>query len=198
MTNMMLLGVACTVAAYLLGSFSSAIIVTRLMGLPDPRTSGSGNPGATNVLRLGGKKAAALTLFFDTFKGLLAVLIAAYFTQQPSILMLTALGAFLGHLYPLFFHFHGGKGVATGFGVILGLAWPVALCMLGTWLLMAALFRYSSLAALTAAGLAPLYMSLLGQDTHYILGTALISVLLAWRHRANIRNLFQGCERKIG
>lgn len=191
-------GAALVVSAYLFGSFTSAVVVCKLLGLPDPRTQGSGNPGATNVLRHGGKKAALTTLFFDILKGLLPVLIARLFTDNAWILAATAIATFLGHLYPIFFGFRGGKGVATAFGAFLGLAWLVALAMLGTWLVMAALFRYSSLAALTAAGFAPLYMWLLQGSSIYTGAALLISALLIWRHRSNIDNLWHGREDKIG
>jgi acyl phosphate:glycerol-3-phosphate acyltransferase len=184
--------------AYLFGSFTSAVVVCRLMGLPDPRTQGSGNPGATNVLRHGGKKAALLTLFLDLFKGLLPVLIARLFSADPWLLSGVALAAFLGHLFPLFFNFRGGKGVATAFGAFLGLAWPVALALLGTWLAVAAIFRYSSLAALSAAALAPIYMAWFSASWIYSGVTLLITALLFWRHRSNITNLRQGKEHKIG
>ena len=138
------------VAGYLFGSISAAIIVCKFMGLPDPRTEGSRNPGATNVARLGGKKAAALTLLGDMLKGLLPVVAAHALHASPTVLAGTALAAFLGHLYPVFFRFQGGKGVATALGVTFGLYWPVGLLVSGIWLVMAVLFRYSSLAALTA------------------------------------------------
>ena len=192
----MLLDIALVLAAYLLGSLSSAIILCRLLGLPDPRTQGSGNPGATNVLRYGGKKVAALTLLGDSLKGLLPVLLAQALGTSPPWLGVVALAAFLGHLYPLFFRFQGGKGVATAFGALLGLAWPVALAVLATWLAMAALFRYSSLAALTGALLAPLFIY--AWAPAYLLAVACMCALLIWRHRNNIRNLVAGKEGRIG
>ncbi|MCP4701461.1 MAG: glycerol-3-phosphate 1-O-acyltransferase PlsY [Gammaproteobacteria bacterium] len=186
------------VAAYLLGSLASAILVCRSMGLPDPRDQGSRNPGATNVLRYGGKKAAAMTLLFDVLKGFIAVWGAGQVTANESVLSMVALAAFLGHLYPAFFGFHGGKGVAVSLGVLTGLAWPVGLTSLITWLLMAGLFRYSSLSALAAALLAPFY-TLAFTDSLTYTGTALIlSVLLFWCHRTNIRDLLKGLESKIG
>ena len=183
--------------AYLLGSLSAAIITCRLMGLPDPRTQGSRNPGATNVLRLGGKKAAAITLLGDALKGLLPVLIGQLLGLDSLTLALTALAAFLGHLYPLFFGFRGGKGVATAFGALTALAWPVALALLATWLLMAKVFKISSLAALTAAALSPLFMWWLRPEREFIAVAIVISLMLIWRHRANIRNLLSGREDKI-
>ncbi len=184
--------------AYALGSVSAAIIVCRMVGLPDPRTEGSKNPGATNVLRLGGKKAAAATLAGDFLKGLLPVLVARLFTAEPTTLALVAMAAFLGHLYPVFFGFRGGKGVATALGVLLGLAWPVALAALATWLVMAKLFKISSLSALTAAALAPLYALWLSPQPPFIAMLAAMSILLIWRHRSNIRNLIEGKEGNIG
>ncbi len=190
--------IALIAGAYLLGSLSTAIILCRLMGLPDPRTQGSGNPGATNVLRFGGKKLAAWTLLGDMAKGLLPVLIARLLTDAPPVLAAVAFAAFIGHLYPVFFGFRGGKGVATALGVLLGLAWPVALATLATWLAMAALFRYSSLSALTAAALAPLYMALLDGRGPFVMMALALSLLLIWRHRSNMHNLLTGKESKIG
>lgn len=184
-------------SAYLLGSLSTAIITCKLMGLPDPRTQGSRNPGATNVLRMGGKKAAAITLLGDALKGGLPVLVAQGFGMSMLILSLTALAAFLGHLYPIFFRFQGGKGVATAFGVLIAMAWPVGLAVLITWLSMAKLFKISSLSALTAAVLAPLYMAWLRPEPEFITVSVVISTLLVWRHRSNIRNLISGRENKI-
>ncbi|MDT8383732.1 MAG: glycerol-3-phosphate 1-O-acyltransferase PlsY [Gammaproteobacteria bacterium] len=184
-------------AAYLAGSLSAAIISCRLMGLPDPRTQGSRNPGATNVLRVGGKKAAAITLAGDALKGVVPVLVAQLLSAPPLILALVALAAFLGHLYPVFFGFRGGKGVATAGGVLIALAWPVGLAVLASWLVMAKLFNISSLSAIVAATLAPLYMWLLAPQPEFIAVSALISVMLLWRHRSNIRNLLAGTEGTI-
>jgi len=184
--------------AYLLGSLSTAIIVCRLLGLPDPRTKGSQNPGATNVLRFGGKRAAAVTLLGDLLKGLVPVLIARAFTVEPLVLAMVAMAAFLGHLYPLYFGFRGGKGVATAMGVLLGLSWPVALAAALTWLLMARLVRISSLSALTASVLVPLYAWFLDGRVAFVVMMALMSLLLIWRHRENIRRLLAGEEGRIG
>ena len=137
--------------AYLLGSLSGAIIICKVLGLPDPRTQGSGNPGATNILRQNGKKQAIITLLVDVFKGVIAVLVAKLIISDEAILASVGVAVFLGHLYPIFFHFRGGKGVATAFGVLMMLAWPVSLAALATWFVMAALFRYSSLAAISRA-----------------------------------------------
>ena len=184
-------------AGYLFGSISTAIIVCKLMGLPDPRTEGSGNPGATNVARLGGKKAAVLTLLGDMLKGLIPVLIAHAMQAAPLILAATALAAFLGHLYPVFFGFRGGKGVATALGVIYGLDWRVGLLTTAIWLAMALLFRYSSLAALTAILLAPLGFLWFWPEPAVIAAMVIMTAMLYWRHRSNISNLLSGQEGKI-
>lgn len=194
---MTLLEIALIVLAYLLGSISAAIITCKLMGLPDPRTEGSKNPGATNVLRIGNKKAAALTLFGDFLKGLVPVLIGRLLEIGPQELAMIAMAAFLGHLYPIFFGFQGGKGVATAFGVILGLSWQVALAALLTWLVVAKVFKISSLAALIAATLTPLFCWLLAPQLEFMIMLAVLSLLLIWRHRSNIRNLLSGNEDKI-
>ena len=183
--------------AYLLGSISAAIIVCKLMGLPDPRTQGSRNPGATNVARIGGKKAAALTLLGDMLKGLLPVLVAHALDAGALILAGTALAAFLGHLYPVFFGFQGGKGVATALGVSFGLHWPAGLAIAGIWLLMAVVFRYSSLSALTAIALSPAVFYWLMPEPPVIAAMAILAVILFWRHRSNIANLLSGREDKI-
>lgn len=185
------------IGGYLFGSISTAIIVCKLMGLPDPRTTGSRNPGATNVARLGGKKAAALTLAGDMLKGLVPVLIAHAFLASPTILAATALAAFLGHLYPVFFGFQGGKGVATALGVIYGLYWPVGLLTTGIWLAMAMVFRYSSLAALTAILLSPVGFMWLLPERPIVIAMVVMTALLYWRHRSNIANLLSGKEEKI-
>ncbi len=185
-------------AGYLFGSISTAIIACRLMGLPDPRTQGSNNPGATNVARIGGKKAAVFTLLGDMLKGLLPVLIAHVLHADTMILAGTALAAFLGHLYPVFFRFRGGKGVATALGVTFGLYWPVGLLASGTWLTMAVLFRYSSLAALTASLAIPAGFAWWWPDAYLIGAMCIMVALLYWRHRSNISNLIAGREGKIG
>ncbi len=184
--------------AYLFGSVSSAVIVSKLMGLPDPRTEGSNNPGATNVLRLGSKTGAAVTLLGDILKGIIPVAIAVRLGLSDVPLALTGLGAFLGHLYPVFFAFRGGKGVATALGVFLAMSPAVAGVLCLVWLLMAGVSRYSSLSALTAATTAP-FVTLWFEDS-YALATmcALIAGLLFWRHRANIQRLLNGTESRIG
>jgi glycerol-3-phosphate acyltransferase PlsY len=167
------------------------------MGLPDPRTLGSHNPGATNVLRVGGKKAAAITLLGDAIKGVIPVLITQLMHQPPLIISLVALSAFLGHLYPVFFNFRGGKGVATFLGVLLAMAWPVGIATITTWLVMAKLFKISSLSAITASILTPFYMWWLRPEREFIIVSAVVSLILLWRHRSNIRNLISGNEDKI-
>lgn len=186
------------VVAYLLGSVSSAIVVTRLCGLADPRQIGSGNPGATNVLRYGGKKAAILTLLGDILKGVVPVLIAHVFNVPSIIVALTVLAAFLGHLFPVFHDFKGGKGVATAFGVLAALNGWVGLALVASWLVMALTTRYSSLSAITVALLAPFYVWWFTQTLAFILVTIIMAVLLLWRHRGNIENLLAGRETKIG
>ncbi len=184
-------------AAYLLGSISSAIIVCRLMGLPDPRTLGSNNPGATNVLRIGGKKAAAITLFGDGLKGFIPVFIALKLGVSPLVLGLTGLAAFLGHLYPIFFGFKGGKGVATLLGVQFGFSWMIGAAIAGIWLIIAYGLKISSLAALIAMALAPLVVWYFSREPALITIQAIISIILFWRHRTNIRDLLSGTEGKL-
>lgn len=184
-------------AGYLFGSISTAIVVCRLMGLPDPRSQGSRNPGTTNVLRIGGKKAAILTLAGDMLKGLVPVLIARTLGAGPEIQAATGLAAFLGHLYPVFFGFQGGKGVATALGVFFGLHWLTGLVVTGIWIAMALLFRISSLSALTAMLLAPLLFWYLQPEMSFVYATIVISVMLFWRHRTNIRDLLSGKEGRI-
>jgi glycerol-3-phosphate acyltransferase PlsY len=193
----MIIHSATILIAYLLGSISSAIIVCRLMGLPDPRRQGSNNPGATNVLRIGGKKAAAITLFGDMVKGLIPLLIAHLLDAPPLILALTGLAAFLGHLYPLFFRFKGGKGVATALGVQFGLHWGVGLSVALVWLFTAKVVKISSLSALVSMALAPVFVWLIWPEPELIIMQVTMSSLLFWRHRSNITNLISGAEDKI-
>ena len=185
------------VGAYLLGSVSSAILVCRLMGLPDPRSEGSNNPGATNVLRIGGKKAAAITLFGDSLKGLLPMLVAQGIGASSLVLAGTGMAAFLGHLFPLFFGFRGGKGVATALGVQFGLSWMIGAGVSAVWLFMAYVVNISSLAALVAMGLAPLVVWLVWPAPELVIMQVLLSAVLFWRHRSNIRDLLAGREGKI-
>ncbi|ADU99253.1 glycerol-3-phosphate 1-O-acyltransferase PlsY [Alicycliphilus denitrificans] len=202
-----LLSLAATVAAYLLGSLSFAVIVSRVMGLSDPRTYGSKNPGATNVLRSGSKAAAAVTLLFDAAKGWLPVALVRWFGApyglEEGTMALVGLAAFLGHLWPVFFRFQGGKGVATALGVLLGISGWLGLATLLTWAIIAFFFRYSSLASLVAAVFAPFFYVLGGGVAWYMdarvgVAIAVMAGLLAWRHKANIQRLIQGKESRLG
>jgi glycerol-3-phosphate acyltransferase PlsY len=194
----MLIDISMVVFAYLLGSVSSAIIVCRLMGLPDPRSEGSNNPGATNVLRIGGKKPAAITLIGDSTKGLVPVLVAVHLLNVSDLVVaLTAMAAFIGHLYPLFFGFKGGKGVATALGVQFGLGWQIGLCVAAIWLFMAKVLNISSLAALVSMALAPVIVWYFWPAQELIIMQLVMSLMLFWRHRSNIRDLLSGAEGKI-
>lgn len=189
-------------AAYLVGSLSFAVIISRTMGLADPRSYGSKNPGATNVLRSGNRAAAVLTLAFDALKGyvpvLAALLLSPRFGFGPTTVALVGLAAFLGHLWPVFFRFEGGKGVATAAGVLLALNPLLGLTTLLTWVIVAAFFRYSSLASLVSAGFAPFYQLLIWGPSPAVLTIAVMSLLLVWRHSANIKKLLAGNESKLG
>jgi len=185
------------IVAYLFGSISSAIVVAKVYGLPDPRTTGSGNPGATNILRMGGKTAAATTLFGDIVKGVIPVLAARGITDDPVILASVAALAYLGHLYPVFFGFRGGKGVATALGVYAALNPWMGLALIIAWLMTAAITRYSSLAALVVGALSPLFAWVLLPGTPFLLMSIILAVLLTWRHRTNIQRLVAGSEDKI-
>ena len=196
---MPLLDISIISLAYLLGSISTAIVVCKLMQLPDPRTQGSGNPGATNVLRVGGKIPAAITLFGDMLKGLLPVLAARYLELNLLAIALTGAAAFIGHLFPVFFGFKGGKGVATLLGVLFGFSWWVGLATAATWLIIAKVFKLSSLAALIATALAPVYLYFLLPNTMpLILTTIIMVIILFWRHKSNIQNILSGSESSIG
>jgi glycerol-3-phosphate acyltransferase PlsY len=184
-------------AAYLIGSVSSAIIICRLMGLPDPRQQGSGNPGATNVMRIGGKKAAAVTLLGDLLKGLVPVYGAVLLAVPVEVLAATGVAAFIGHLYPIFFGFKGGKGVATTIGVLLGFSWLLGLAFVATWLLIYKVSKISSLSALIAAVLAPAYAWFLLGNPALVAAVALMAVVLLWRHKSNIQRLLAGEEKTI-
>ena len=190
---------AFVVCAYLIGSVSFAVLMSKAFDLPDPRTYGSHNPGATNVLRSGKKAAAALTLLGDAAKGWLAVWLAQHFMPGDTTLAaMVVLAVFSGHVFPVFLRFQGGKGVATALGVLLALNVWLGLAALATWLLVALVFRMSSLAALMAAAGAPIYAMLLGMQHEYVLASGLMSLLLIWRHKSNIRNLLAGKESRIG
>ncbi|MEO5702869.1 MAG: glycerol-3-phosphate 1-O-acyltransferase PlsY [Gammaproteobacteria bacterium] len=193
----MMTDLALIVLSYLIGSLATAVLVSQFMGLPDPRAHGSGNPGATNVLRLGNRRAAAIALLGDILKGLLPVLIAASLGASNLILAAVGLATFFGHLYPVFFGFQGGKGVATSLGVLFGLSWEVGLAFSLTWLLTARLSHFSSLAALCAAFMAPLYMHWFGGPREFQIAALIMSTLLIWRHRSNIQHLRNGTESKI-
>ena len=193
--------------AYLVGSLSFAVIVSRTMGLNDPRTYGSKNPGATNVLRSGSKAAAIVTLLLDAFKGWLPVMLVKWFGQPYGLgdgtMAMVGLAAFLGHLFPVFFRFVGGKGVATALGVLLATSWMLGLATGATWLIIAYFFRYSSLASLVAALFAPVYYVFGGGvvwplDKSIVLSTIAMSALLVWRHAENISRLVKGTESKLG
>ena len=196
--NMNFVDIALIIASYLMGSISSAIIVCKVLGLPDPRSGGSGNPGATNVLRLGSKKGALVTLVGDFLKGLIPVLVAVALKVEDQVLALVAAAAFLGHLFPVFFGFKGGKGVATALGVLMGIAWPVGLAVIATWLVVAFISRYSSLSAIVASILSPFYMHLLVGSEVLVGMNVILSAILLWRHRGNIARLMAGTETRIG
>ena len=189
-------------ASYLIGSLSFAVIISRVMGLSDPRSYGSGNPGATNVLRSGNKAAAILTLLFDALKGyvpvLLVLLFGPAFGLGEGTAALVGLAAFLGHLWPVFFRFEGGKGVATAAGVLLAINPLLGAATLATWLIIAYFSRYSSLASLVAAVFAPFYQMLIWGAGPIVLCAGLMGLLLIWRHAANIKKLMNGTESKIG
>ena len=189
---------AYSLFGYLLGSLSTAIITCKIMRLPDPRTVGSNNPGATNVLRSGGKKAAAITLIGDMLKGTLPVLIVMALGGSDLAIALTGLAAFLGHVFPVYYKFNGGKGVATLLGVLLGTSWLAGVGTIAVWLAMAASFRYSSLSALIAALLAPLQIWYFTDSADMAICAGIMSLILIWRHKKNIQNLLSGQESKIG
>lgn len=202
-----LYSVVAVLAAYLIGSISFAVVVSRVMGLKDPRTFGSRNPGATNVLRSGSKAAAAVTLLLDAVKGLVPVLLVKWFGKPYGLgdgtVALVGLAAFLGHLWPVFFHFRGGKGVATFIGVVFGIDLLLGVATGLTWLIIAFFFRYSSLASLVSAAFALAYY-LLGNRVQWYADTAIalalfaMAMLLAYRHRENINRLLQGKESRLG
>lgn len=184
--------------AYLLGSISFGILVSRLFGLPDPRTVGSGNPGATNVLRSGKKLPAILTLFGDAAKGWLAVFLAQYYGLQDGYICLAGLAAFIGHLYPVFCGFKGGKGVATALGVLMAFSGWLGLSVLIVWAIAFAIWRYSSLAALIAAAIAPISAWFLLPYKGYAAIAFILALLLVWRHKNNIQKLLNGSESGFG
>jgi glycerol-3-phosphate acyltransferase PlsY len=192
--------------AYLIGSISFAVVVSKCMRLPDPHTYGSGNPGATNVLRTGNKLAAVLTLIGDALKGYFAVMLARVILGDESltanlgswVLCGVVLAVFLGHLFPIFHGFKGGKGVATACGILFGVNWILGIATLGTWIIVATFMRYSSLAALAAAVFGPIYFVFLFGFQPMGIALLIVCLLLIWRHRSNIRNLMNGTESRIG
>ncbi|MEZ8965595.1 glycerol-3-phosphate 1-O-acyltransferase PlsY [Vibrio breoganii] len=184
------------ILAYLLGSVSSAVLICRVFKLPDPRTAGSNNPGATNVLRIGGKLPAALVLVSDMAKGTIPVWSAYYLDIEPVMLGLIGISACIGHIYPIFFHFKGGKGVATAVGAIAPIGFDLTGMLMGTWLVTAVISRYSSLAALVTALVAPFYTWLI--KPQYTLPVAMLCCLIIWRHQENIKRLMAGSEPKVG
>ena len=195
------------VAAYLVGSLSFAVIVSRTMGLNDPRTYGSKNPGATNVLRSGSKAAAVVTLLLDALKGWLPVTLVKWYGAAYGLgdgtVALVGLAAFVGHLFPVFFRFEGGKGVATALGVLVATSWILGLATGATWLIIAYFFRYSSLASLVAAVFAPVYYIFgdgvaWAMDKNIVFSTTVMSLMLIWRHSENISRLVKGTESKLG
>ena len=193
----MLINILLIFSAYLLGSISAAIIVCKTLGLSDPRTGGSGNPGTTNVMRLYGKKAAFLTLVGDIFKGIIPVLLAKVIVNSEFIIAICGLAAFLGHIFPIYFKFEGGKGVATLIGILFATHWLLGVSYIITWILTALIFRYSSLAALIAALPIPIYSYFIEHNNQYAISFAVIAIILFWRHKPNIYNLLNGKEDKI-
>jgi acyl phosphate:glycerol-3-phosphate acyltransferase len=193
---------AALLGGYLIGSLSFAVIISRLMGLADPRSYGSGNPGATNVLRSGNKAAALLTLAFDALKGFVPVLLVLLYGKRFGLgsddAAFVGLAAFIGHLWPLFFRFQGGKGVATAAGALMAINPWLGAATLVSWLIIALFFRYSSLASIVAAAFAPFYQALIWGVEPALLAIAVMSLLLIWRHEGNIKKLLAGTESKLG
>ena len=194
----MIFALGLVLVSYLLGSVSAAVVVCKLLGKNDPRESGSGNPGATNVLRLHGKGPAIATLLGDIGKGVVPVLVARWLELGPLVVGACACAAFLGHLFPVFFGFRGGKGVATFVGVLLAISLQLGLCFIGGWLLVAAITRYSSLAALTATAAMPLVGLALDAPWPYVAAMAVMGGAIFYRHQANISRLLAGTEGRIG
>jgi len=190
------LALVMIIFAYLLGSISSAVLICRILRLPDPRGVGSNNPGATNVLRIGGKKAAVAVLLCDMLKGTIPVWGGYFLSIDPIILGVVAIAACLGHMYPIFFHFKGGKGVATALGAIAPIGLDLSAMIIATWLSVALLFRYSSLAAIVTVLLAPFYTWII--KPQYTLPVAMLCCLIVFRHHQNIKRLFSGTEPKVG
>jgi len=183
--------------AYLIGSFSTAIVTCKILGIPDPRTTGSNNPGATNVLRHGGKKAAIITLLGDMLKGFIPVLLVLQLQTDTLTVAITALAAFLGHVFPVYYGFKGGKGVATFYGVILALNWQCGLIAIALWMLVAWLLKISSLSALVSIFITPFLLWHFSQSVELTVAVAIMSCIVFWRHKKNIQLLIRGEESKI-
>lgn len=196
-TSLLLPAIIAATAAYLAGSVSAAILICRMMNLPDPRESGSGNPGATNVLRVGGKLPAALTLIGDALKGLLPVAITGLIIPHPPTVALVAFAAFLGHLYPVFFDFRGGKGVATALGGLFGLSMQIGLLAVVTWLVICLAFRMSSLAAMVTFLVVP-FILLTSGHTAFAIVYVVVAILLIYTHRGNVKRILDGSEPRLG
>lgn len=197
--GVILLQIAVVIAAYLLGSINSAVLASKALHLPDPRTVGSGNPGATNVLRVGNKSAAAITLLSDLLKGYLPVLLTTVLTDDPRLVAAVGLAAVLGHIYPVYYHFRGGKGVATTLGVLLAMDWLLGVLWALVWLATALVFRYSSVAAMTAMSIALGLVLVTPSEQMWTAGVlAIITALIFWRHVSNIRDLLAGKETRLG
>ena len=192
-----IVGIVMVVVGYLCGSLASAVIVCRIMKLPDPRDSGSGNPGATNVLRIAGKQAAAFTLAGDFLKGVVPVVLAKLLSASPEVHAATAVAALVGHMYPVFFGFRGGKGVATAFGAVAGLALPAALLMAAVWVLVAMVTRYASLASMLAICIAPVFAIIFLPGWSTVLALLVMAALIVYRHKSNIERLRAGTESEI-
>lgn len=195
--SLLIPAIIASTAAYLIGSVSAAILICRIMGLPDPRTTGSGNPGATNVLRAGGKLPAALTLLGDGLKGLLPVAVTGLIVPHPPTVALVAMAAFLGHLYPVFFDFRGGKGVATALGALFGLSMQIGLLAVISWFVISLAFKISSLAALITFAVVPFFLFTAGHNAFAVV-FVVIAGFLFYSHRSNIKRILAGTEPKIG
>ncbi|MBA2492501.1 MAG: glycerol-3-phosphate 1-O-acyltransferase PlsY [Gammaproteobacteria bacterium] len=194
----MFISILLIIAAYLLGAISTAIIACRLLGATDPRTVGSGNPGATNVLRAGGRRAAGITFCGDVIKGLAPVVAARGLGLDDSVIGAVALAAFCGHVFPVYYGFKGGKGVATGLGALCGVHALVGISAFATWLLVASTTRFSSVAALATSLMAPVYMLIMTGSAWFSWATVIMAAIIIWRHRSNISQLLEGSEEKIG
>ena len=196
--NMPLIYGLSVLAAYLIGSISCSILIARVMQLPDPRSLGSGNPGTTNMLRTGSKKAAVITLLGDLLKGLIPILIARWIGFDLLILCLMALAAIIGHIFPVYYRFKGGKGVATTLGVFLAISWQLAICCVVIWICIAKITGYSSLAAILTIAFLPITAYFFNQPLIVIYLACFVAIVVIWRHQSNIKNLLSGKESRIG